>query len=344
MPKFIITNRKNGRQEKMNLNKETITIGRLPNNDIVLDGTTVSRKHAEITQIKGNYFLADAESGNGTIHKGKKLPPLEKVLLQNNDKFQIEDFEIKYIEENPAVETDSGEETNSEVIEIKMIKKVLSALNTDSEPSLEVLTEPCLGKKIVFGPTIKELVIGRETGCELAIDSSTISRRHAVLQKKWGGVTISDLKSKNGILVNNEKCEEKTLKDGDILTIGIVKILFRNPQEINLEDLSKEYEKSNPAINVEEPKEEKISAQAKISLDEKKIEPKKVEEEPAPKKAEPQPEIDPEESKPKTAPEPEIKTGLFSILSRFSTSEKIMMGLGIVMFIAALYAFISLIF
>jgi len=101
------------------------------------------------------------------------------------------------------------------------------------------------GKKIFFTEDQQEIVIGREPECQLVIDSSVISRKHAVLQKKWGGMTITDLKSKNGTMVGTEKITERTLRDGDRIIIGHIKLLYRNPQEINYEALGEK----RPAVS-----------------------------------------------------------------------------------------------
>src|SRR3990167_6026299 len=97
MPKFVVTNKKTGEEETLNLEGETITIGRVNTSDIELAGNTVSRNHAEIVKIHNDYFLVDLESGNGTFLNGKKLKPHEKNPLRSTDRIRIEDFEIRFV-------------------------------------------------------------------------------------------------------------------------------------------------------------------------------------------------------------------------------------------------------
>jgi signal transduction histidine kinase len=49
------------------LAKPTITMGRLPANDLVVNEPAVSRRHAEITHSETGYFLRDLETTNGTF-------------------------------------------------------------------------------------------------------------------------------------------------------------------------------------------------------------------------------------------------------------------------------------
>jgi hypothetical protein len=50
----------------------------------------------------------------------------------------------------------------------------------------------------------RDYVLGRERGCDLAIDDDRVSRRHARLAWTAAGWTIADLQSKNGTTVDGE--------------------------------------------------------------------------------------------------------------------------------------------
>ncbi len=60
-----------------------ITIGRTPNNDIVLPQPTVSKVHAIATHAQGGWSLSDSRSSNGTFVDGVRLPPGEKRPLED---------------------------------------------------------------------------------------------------------------------------------------------------------------------------------------------------------------------------------------------------------------------
>ena len=66
-----------------------------------------------------------------------------------------------------------------------------------------------------------KIVVGRDPGCDLALDSMDVSRRHAMLRCSDTEVTIEDMGSTNGIKVNNEKVESvQTLQPRDEITLG----------------------------------------------------------------------------------------------------------------------------
>ena len=66
---------------------------------------------------------------------------------------------------------------------------------------------------------------GQEPG---AIDSDTVSRRHARILVSAGEATIEDLQSKNGTFVRDEPVgARRALKDGDEIRLGSVRLTFR---------------------------------------------------------------------------------------------------------------------
>ena len=66
---------------------------------------------------------------------------------------------------------------------------------------------------------------GQEPG---AIDSDTVSRRHARILVSTGQATIEDLQSKNGTFVRDEPVgARRALKDGDEIRLGSVRLTFR---------------------------------------------------------------------------------------------------------------------
>jgi len=69
-------------------------------------------------------------------------------------------------------------------------------------------------------PLARRTRIGRTPGCELQIDSQSVSRNHAMLLKGTRELIVEDLNSTNGVLVNGRKVSRQVLSDGDVLTIG----------------------------------------------------------------------------------------------------------------------------
>ncbi len=64
------------------LNKELVSIGRMPDNDIEIPDTMISRRHVEIRREGGGWVIYDNNSLNGTFVNNERI---QKVVLKNGD-------------------------------------------------------------------------------------------------------------------------------------------------------------------------------------------------------------------------------------------------------------------
>ncbi len=74
----------------------------------------------------------------------------------------------------------------------------------------------------------EETIIGRRRGCDIRIPSDEVSRRHCLLSIRAGAVTVEDLASVNGTLVNGRRISgRQLLYPGDRLEVGPVTFLVQ---------------------------------------------------------------------------------------------------------------------
>ena len=84
----------------------------------------------------------------------------------------------------------------------------------------------------MFDHQTKRLVLGRMRAvCDVVVNDETVSRQHAHIRLTPSGFTVADRNSANGTAVNGQfsrrPFEERPLKIGDTLTLGEVKLDFR---------------------------------------------------------------------------------------------------------------------
>jgi len=107
-----------------------------------------------------------------------------------------------------------GEPTETEAEKTRFDQEAIVAPNLAGEVASESKAE----KKSAFHLEIKgiskrfplkegENIVGRAEECDICIDDSSISRKHAVLILQSGTVRLKDLGSKNKTFLNNEKVE-----------------------------------------------------------------------------------------------------------------------------------------
>lgn len=81
------------------VNKDRITIGRKPENDIQVDNLAVSGHHAAVLRVGNDVVLEDLNSTNGTIVNGQLV---QKHVLKNFDVIELGKHKLKYLVEAQA--------------------------------------------------------------------------------------------------------------------------------------------------------------------------------------------------------------------------------------------------
>jgi pSer/pThr/pTyr-binding forkhead associated (FHA) protein len=68
---------------------ESVSVGRDPTNDLVLESSAVSREHAAVTLQDGRWYLEDRGSFNGTYLNGTRVLPGTPLPLRHADRISI---------------------------------------------------------------------------------------------------------------------------------------------------------------------------------------------------------------------------------------------------------------
>lgn len=111
------------------------------------------------------------------------------------------------------------------------LQQNIERLGRDDTGARPVLKEPVVdvglrvlirqegGGNVVY-PLGKRTTIGRTAENDIQIDTSYVSRHHAVLLSSGDRCIVEDLHSTNGVLVNGRRVGRQILQDGDTVTVG----------------------------------------------------------------------------------------------------------------------------
>ncbi|MEN9271757.1 MAG: FHA domain-containing protein, partial [Gloeomargarita sp. DG_1_5_bins_55] len=85
--------------------------------------------------------------------------------------------------------------------------------------SFLVITTPEGTRKV---PLLAErLLLGRHPTCDIVVEESVVSGRHAELERQPdGSYKIIDLNSSNGLIYEGQRVQQHDLHTGDVLSIG----------------------------------------------------------------------------------------------------------------------------
>ncbi len=82
-----------------------------------------------------------------------------------------------------------------------------------------------------------QFAVGRNATCQLSLDDPLVSRRHALLTVTDEGVTIEDLQSRNGVLLNGKRIEGRVgIVVGDRILIGAQELTLLQGKAVTSRD------------------------------------------------------------------------------------------------------------
>ena len=207
--------------------QQRATIGRNPDNTLVLDRAKVSRQHAEVF-IEGDlFYIKDLESSNGTVVGGQKISAMQPVKLVNGSVFSIGDVQFQLLvkgEDAPL----SAKETPQSILWYRIEKG----------PWQQV-------------PFYDKVVIGRGEDCDLSLDESHVSRNHCQILAANGTYFLKDLGSHNGTLIEGKPVIPLTdipLFPGQYFSIGRVSMTIAGAAQQKAFERTKDELRQNASV------------------------------------------------------------------------------------------------
>ncbi len=239
-------------------------VGRDPDQaDFVLEDSSVSRKHCHIYKTKEGLFIKNLSTTNPTevnddvitdylLKEGdyvkigntfflfsqrtfeeiEELPQeedLEPEEVSDEEKKEETIFEEKPLKEyTPVSEKEDLEEESFDTIYEDNEEQIPYASLDESNFVLKVLAGPNSGAE--FGmDSNKSYILGKDPNlCDIVFSDLSVSKKNTEITiDKQGNITLEDLNSKNGTLLNAIPIKDKTLiSPQDLVTVGTTTFLI----------------------------------------------------------------------------------------------------------------------
>jgi pSer/pThr/pTyr-binding forkhead associated (FHA) protein/soluble lytic murein transglycosylase-like protein len=196
-------------QESYEVGQLNFSIGRSEECTVIVRDPLVSRVHARINYQNKNYVIENL--GRNPLRLNGA--PIHKQVLNNGDLLTIGNEEFIFKINSKPDEVFEPHPSNGETI-----------INTASSgavafPKLSINTS--LGDNLSFKLDKSTYLIGRQQDCDICLDDSTVSRRHAEIYRDDTGWRIRDLESGNGTLLNGSLIDDKPLPEYATLQLGV---------------------------------------------------------------------------------------------------------------------------
>jgi len=213
--------------------KGELRIGRTPDNDIVIDNLAVSRLHAVLEEEKGNFYVRDCDSLNGTELNGQKVG---RARLGDGDQINIGKHSIVFRRQGgqdvPAEDTIQGFDQTM-IINRRAVEAPPAGQPEapPAKPATPGEKQPRLIMKTEFGDRVIEIrdamTIGKDVGADIAIEGLFVAKRHAEIVREDGRVYIRHLGGLRKVTVGGRSVREVELSDNDEIKIAKEEFIFQ---------------------------------------------------------------------------------------------------------------------
>ena len=197
------------RQEAIWLVDPLFTIGRSPQNSLVIDDANVTDFHAEIHNKNNKVFILSKDKNarlyinNEKTIKAKQLTPGDIIKLGSIELDVIDPQSTQY-------QSSLG-------------------LKPAKAPEWKLKSTASWMENQLF-PIKGKIVLGRDPSCDISIPVEHLSRRHVECEVKGGKLLIRDLDSSNGTYLNGNRITESHAKPGDKIKVDVISFEVVGPQ------------------------------------------------------------------------------------------------------------------
>jgi pSer/pThr/pTyr-binding forkhead associated (FHA) protein len=188
----LVVQDKEGKTSSYALNSELV-LGRADTVDVSLLSKNVSRRHAKVRLQGKKILVEDLGSSNGVLVNGAKIGGPTEITA--GSEFQIGEFIVKIESQEPEATSDAS----------------VGSLTGQNGTFLDKVLPLKSGDNIV----------GRGSECDVFVADGSISRKHAILHVAGDKITVRDMGSANGTVVDGKKIQDATpLHHGDVVRFG----------------------------------------------------------------------------------------------------------------------------
>ena len=204
------------------LSGPTVLVGRSPDCNIVIPDPYVSRKQLLIILSENGASLKNVGS-NPVKLEGRGLLPGQSAGLKNRDEIEVGRTSLVFSIEGSASAATAGSPRKADVAQDEKTV-LLSTPGKARGPA--ILVSPPSGADWTVELDHSPVTIGRAGDADIRLSDRTVSRHHAVIERRDGGFYIKGVSKVNPVLINGRKAGEARLYSGDQVNIGVFSLSF----------------------------------------------------------------------------------------------------------------------
>jgi pSer/pThr/pTyr-binding forkhead associated (FHA) protein len=226
-------------ERAVDVDAATVTLGRAAGADVELPFRTVSGRHAQVVRGPDGFALVDLGSANGTFLDGRRLRAGEPQPLALGQPFRLADVEVMF--EGPTIVEGAIPSESTATLARRLVNDLFGSCRPAELARLLVEGGPQGGRELMLAEVGRSYRVGRAAGCDLVLDDEDVSREHVAFERRWNGVEVRDLGSKNGVELAGRRIEGAArLRDGETVVVGATRLRLDDPEDRYLRQMQDE--------------------------------------------------------------------------------------------------------
>jgi hypothetical protein len=207
------------------LDKERLSVGRDPRNQMIIDDPAVATEHAVIISVGNDHILEDLQSETGTFVNGARV---SRHILQHGDVIEFGAFYLRYLNPRASAEADLDR-----TMLISGLRAGGDAAPAESPPLEEMRVPAAHPTRVRFPKGSVTVLAGGEVGVVMELDRvvATFGRADAdmvVITRRPHGYFITQVHGRRKARVKGRSIGEgaRALAHGDVIEVADLKLEF----------------------------------------------------------------------------------------------------------------------
>lgn len=213
-----------------------LRLGRGPDLHLTLPFPTVSTLHARIFALDEQWWVEDLGSINGTWIGPRRIGANRPEPLRAGDELRLADITVVFAglaaDGSPVVASPGNEVHGTTTIARRLVADLFGAVRPTEVAVLEVISGPDKGQRLSLPDNARMYRLGRGTSCDLVLADVDASRENVGFERRWDGIFVKDLGSRNDVIVGGRKITAATrVGDGDEIHFAGTKLRLDDPED-----------------------------------------------------------------------------------------------------------------
>ncbi|MGH7595759.1 MAG: FHA domain-containing protein [bacterium] len=217
--------------QELEIQAESVTIGRDPENDVRLGDLTVSRRHALLKRNAGNhYFIEDLQSRNGVSLNGNAVTQL--TALVGGDQIRVGIYQLTFLDSTEGVRISESHSNKAapETLPAASYPTKLQAVEASSAAkyrgqALEVGILVNEDSNAIFALKDDQIVLGNDGQVDIRVPGP--ERTRAIIARRGKYFYICSETPTPCVSVNDRPVMNSQLAYNDRIEIGGRRFIFR---------------------------------------------------------------------------------------------------------------------